>query len=299
MNDRLAELKKGAPQAVDVDSEPAAGGSGQSEAMRQFFSDVEMVKKNIVVIKQASKRIADISQQVELTTTADKEKELSAELGPLITDTNKKATFAKTLLDRIRSETDRLKSSAGNNPESRIRENLANTLTRKYVDVMKDYQSIQQKFKTDIKKKVKRQVQIVKPDATPEEIDAVLKSGSGSGEVFKNAILKGDAADSIRNAFVKAADKYQDVLTLEQSVNELHQLFMDFALLTEQQGELLDQIENQVKAASDYIDDGNTDLVGAIELQKSIRRKQCCVLVVVLVIIGIIVLVVMAKTGGL
>jgi t-SNARE complex subunit (syntaxin) len=164
---------------------------------------------------------------------------------------------------------------------------------------MKDYQSIQQKFKTDIKKKVKRQVQIVKPDATPEEIDAVLKSGSGSGEVFKNAILKGDAADSIRNAFVKAADKYQDVLTLEKSVEELHQLFMDFALLTEQQGELLDQIENQVKAASDYIDDGNTDLVGAIELQKSIRRKQCCVLVVVLVIIGIIVLVVMAKTGGL
>jgi hypothetical protein len=30
----------------------------------------------------------------------------------------------------------------------------------------------------------------VKPDATSEEIDAVLKSGGGSGEVFKNAILK-------------------------------------------------------------------------------------------------------------
>lgn len=30
----------------------------------------------------------------------------------------------------------------------------------------------------------------MKPDATTEEIDAVLKSGGGSGEVFKNAILK-------------------------------------------------------------------------------------------------------------
>ena len=45
----------------------SAGGSGQSEAMRQFFGDVEMVKKNIVVIKQASKRIADISQQVHIS----------------------------------------------------------------------------------------------------------------------------------------------------------------------------------------------------------------------------------------
>jgi len=133
-----------------------------------------------------------MNNQVVLTTTAEREKELSAELEPLISDTNKKAALAKNLLQKIREETDRMKGSEANksNPETRIRENLANTLTRKFVDVMKDYQNVQQKYKTDIKKKVKRQVQIVKPDATSEEIDAVLKSGGGSGEVFKTAILK-------------------------------------------------------------------------------------------------------------
>ena len=35
---------------------------------------------------------------------------------------------------------------------------------------------------------------------------------------------------------MNAKDKYQDVLTLEASVAELHQMFLDFALLTEQQG---------------------------------------------------------------
>ena len=68
---------------------------------------------------------------------------------------------------------------------------------------------------------------------------------------------QGDAADSIRNAFENVASKYQDVLVLEASVAELHQMFLDFALLTEQQGELLDQIEYQVKSASDYIEEGN------------------------------------------
>lgn len=297
MNDRLAELRKGAPQAIDVDDTEESAQGTQSEAMRKFFEDVELVKKNIVVIKQAAKRIGDISQQVGLTTTSEREKELSNELGPLVSDTNIKAQLAKNFLQKLREETEQLSKSGSTNPEVRIRENLANTLTRKFVDVMKDYQNVQQKFKTDIKKKVKRQVQIVKPDATSEEIDAVLKSGGGSGEVFKNAILKGDAADSIRNAFVTAADKYQDVLTLEASVNELHQMFLDFALLTEQQGDLLDQIENQVKAASEYIDDGNTDLVSAIELQKSIRRKQCCVIFTVLVVIGVIILIVLATQG--
>jgi hypothetical protein len=35
---------------------------------------------------------------------------------------------------------------------------------------------------------------------------------------MKAAILKGEAADAIRNAYLNAADKYQDVLTLEASV---------------------------------------------------------------------------------
>jgi t-SNARE complex subunit (syntaxin) len=84
-----------------------------------------------------------------------------------------------------------MKESKGSKvAELRVRDNLVNTLTRKFVDVMKEYQNAQQKYKTDIKKKVKRQVQIVKPEATSDEIDAVLKSGGGSGEVFKNAILK-------------------------------------------------------------------------------------------------------------
>jgi len=88
---------------------------------------------------------------------------------------------------------------------------------------------------------------------------------------------------------MNAKDKYQDVLTLEASVAELHQMFLDFALLTEQQGEMLDQIEFQVKSASDFIDEGNSNMVQAVELQKSLRYKQCCCLVIVIIILGVIV----------
>jgi len=66
-------------------------------------------------------------------------------------------------------------------------------------------------------------------------------------------------------------------------------MFVDFALLTEQQGELLDQIEFNVHAAHEFVADGNVDIEGAIELQKSIRKKQCCIMVT-LIIIGIIVM---------
>jgi t-SNARE complex subunit (syntaxin) len=267
--------------------------------MQEFLGNVEIVKANIHAIREATKKIADINQRVILATTNEKEQDESNDLSPIITATNKKASLAKKLLQALRDETEDLKKRPSTKQsEIRIRENLSNTLTRKFVDVMKEYQSAQTKYKTDIKKKVKRQVQIVKPDATSEEIDAVLKSGGGTGEVFKNAILKGEAADSIRNAYMNVAEKYQDVITLEASVAELHQMFLDFALLTEQQGELLDQIEHQVKGASDYIESGNQELSEAIELQKSIRRKQCCCIMIILLVIAIIVGVILASVGA-
>lgn len=46
---------------------------------------------------------------------------------------------------------------------------MVTTLTRKFVDEMKLYQQAQQSYKNDLKNKVKRQVLVVKPDATDEE----------------------------------------------------------------------------------------------------------------------------------
>lgn len=79
---------------------------------------------------------------------------------------------------------------------------------------------------------------------------------------------------------------------------ELHQMFLDFALLTEQQGELLDQIEHQVQEAGEYVGEANVQLVQAIELQKSIRKKQCIIALIVLIILGIIIGVIAAKVNG-
>ena len=175
----------------------------------------------------------------------------------------------------------------------RVRDNLCNTLTRKFIDEMKAYQSAQQKYKTDIKKKVARQVQIVKPDATDEDIDAVMRSEGGRDALYRERILAGGVNDQVKTTYAKVAGKYQDVLALEQSVAELHQMFLDFALLTEQQGELLDQIEFQVKQAGDYIEEANVDVYEGIEYQRKIRKKQCWIILIVVVVIVVLIIAIM------
>lgn len=59
-----------------------------------------------------------------------------------------------------------------------------------------------------MKKKVSRQVRIVKEDATDAEIEQVMQAPGGADRVLQSAILR-SAADPIREAYEKAQDKYR------------------------------------------------------------------------------------------
>ena len=123
-------------------------------------------------------------------------------------------------MQKMKEETTKMAGGKGSPSEFRIRDNLTNTLTRKFVETMKDYQNSQTKYKAFLKKKVERQVHIVKPEATSgaclytrclqeetlsqatqitnihvpnqttEEIDAVMRSGMGADQIITQAILK-------------------------------------------------------------------------------------------------------------
>ena len=175
---------------------------------------------------------------------------------------------------------------------NRVRANLCNTLARKFIDETKHYQAAQQKYKADIMKKVKRQIRIVNPDATDDDVVKVMLTEGGRDALYRQQILDGAVNAQVSTAYTYVAGKYQDLLALERSVAELHQMFLDFALLTEQQGELLDQIEFQVREARDYIEEANVDVYEAIGLQKTIRKNQCRILLIVTVVTVVLVVIV-------
>jgi t-SNARE complex subunit (syntaxin) len=75
---------------------------------------------------------------------------------------------------------------------------MITTLTKKFIDEMKAYQQAQQKYKTDIKSKVKREVLVVKPDATDEDVERVMKSEGGKDALYQEQILAGGINDQVK-----------------------------------------------------------------------------------------------------
>mmetsp|Transcript_4963 Transcript_4963/g.8883 ORF Transcript_4963/g.8883 Transcript_4963/m.8883 type:complete len:327 (+) Transcript_4963:175-1155(+) len=320
MNDRLAELQGGVPawaQEDDVHSNGADGdiemgqtktaddqdlewdsntasnnGSeapSQPEHMKQFFDDVEAIKIDISAVADATKQITTLKDKAVLATSETEEANISDSIRTLVEGTNGRAKKCNNLLGLLKEENSNLKEKEKANPtDLRVRDNLVNTLLRKFINEMKRYQNAQQQYKTDVKKKVTRQVQMIKPDATDQEVDEIMRSEGGREAFYQQQILTEN--DQIKTQYRAVAGKYQDILTLEASVAELHQMFLDFALLTEQQGDLLDQIEYQVGSAADYVEDANEEVHEAIVIQKKIRKKQCWILLIVVVLIIIVLL---------
>jgi len=296
MQSRLAALRAGAAADVVTVAIPGAEEAAEIDEVRplkanekfmaEFFGQVETIKGHIAFLRETSKKITDLKEEAVNAISSSKEKELSEKLAGLLTVANKKCDDAKRRLKQIEAETKASEGKKGSKPsETRIRRNMHTTLQQKFVQVVRVYQQAQQDYKTKIQDKVARQVKVVKPDATYEEIDTALRCGD-TGAIYRAAILQG-GNDPIAEAFRNVTSKYQDIVKLEKSMVELNGLFQDMAILVTQQGDLLGQIESQVHKAAAYVDKGNEELVGAIKARK--RMRKCyCYLIIICLIIGVV-----------
>lgn len=80
----------------------------------------------------------------------------------------------------------------------RIRANLFNTLNRKYCDEIQRYQAAQQAYKKETMRKIKRQVQYVKPNVTDDEVQIILKSEGGREALYRELVLEGRVSAEVK-----------------------------------------------------------------------------------------------------
>ncbi|CAL1569871.1 unnamed protein product [Knipowitschia caucasica] len=147
----------------------------------------------------------------------------------------------------------------------RIYKNQHAHLTRSFVEVMRRYYSTQTDFRQKCKSHIQRQLQIVDKVTTDEELEEMLNCDSLS--IFISDMKCGS------NLSIQALDEIQsrhfDIMSLESSIRELHEIFTDIALLVEVQGELMNNIEKNVMAAADYTERSKTETEKAVEYKKS------------------------------
>ena len=85
-------------------------------------------------------------------------------------------------------------------------------------------------------------------------------------------------------------ERHDAVKDLEKNLKELHQVFLDMAVLVEAQGEQLDDIESHVNRANSFVRGGTEQLQTARNYQKNTRKWTCYAIILLLVIVLFVVL---------
>lgn len=91
-------------------------------------------------------------------------------------------------------------------------------------------------------------------------------------------------------AILEIQERHDTVIVLERNLKELHQVFMDMAILVETQGDQLDDIESHVNRANSFVRGGTKQLQVARKTQMNTRKWTCYGILLLLIVIAIIVL---------
>ncbi|XP_019718406.1 syntaxin-2 isoform X2 [Hippocampus comes] len=269
MKDRLVELtarKASAEEDVAVPVE-------RDGFMEGFFRRVEEVRG---LIDRIFDQVEDVKKIHSMILSAphpdDKTKD---RLNALTNDIKGNANVVRTKLKSMEQSMPKDDATNRSSVDFRIQKTQHTVLSRKFVEVMTQYNETQVSFRERSKGRIQRQLEITGRVTTNEELEDMLESGIPS--IFTSDIISDSKIT--RQALDEIESRHQDIIRLESSIRELHVMFMDMAMLVETQGEMVNNIENNVSNAAEYICRAKEETKKAVRYQKKSRRKLLCLAV--------------------
>ncbi|KAM5238151.1 syntaxin-2 [Ctenodactylus gundi] len=253
--------------------------------MDDFFHQVEEIRNGIAKIAHC---VEEVRKNHSIILSApNPEGKIKEELEDLNKEIKKTANKIRAKLKAIEQSFDQDEHGNRSSVELRIRRTQHSVLSRKFADVMTEYNSAQTLFRERSKGRIQRQLEITGRTVADEELEEMLESEKPS--VFVSDII----SDShiTRQALNEIESRHKDIVKLESSIRELHEMFMDMAMFVETQGEMINNIEKNVLNAAEYVEHAKEETKKAIRYQSKARRKMMFIIIcviILLVILGII-----------
>ncbi|NXV91616.1 STX3 protein, partial [Calonectris borealis] len=157
-------------------------------------------------------------------------------------------------------------------------------LSRKFVDVMTKYNEAQVDFRERSKGRIQRQLEITGKNTTDEELEEMLESGNPS--IFTSGIMDSQIS---KQALSEIEGRHKDIVRLESSIKELHDMFVDIAMLVENQ--------NNMDQSVGFVERAVADTKKAVKYQSEARRKMLILALVVVLLLGIVALIIGLSVG--
>jgi len=259
-----------------------------SDDTTAFLAEAASIQEAIDNYTANVARISQLRAESSKALISDAESQRTTRrLDALVQETSALSRDIKARIDAL---------SAASPRDNQMKTQRIGFIREKFRDAVRGYQEQEYQDRQKARQKLERQIEIVNPDATPDEVKAIVDGGQGD-QIFANALLGSNRYGESTAAYKEVQARHADIQKIEQTLVELAQLFNDLGTLTEKQGETIDVIQDQAGKAETDLERGGQEVEEAKRHAAAARRKRrICFLIIVLILIVIAIVVAIAVT---
>lgn len=227
------------------------------------------------------------------STNARAEREAIARVESCAQSTRAAALEARRRLEALKGEVSNLPASVGAT-EANVRHQSFAGVSERLKTLLYSHYEAQQKFKTEMEAKLRRQFRASNPEADDAALAAMVEGHRSPQSSVQADGRPGSSTSAV--ALEAMENNTEELENLARAAQDLRQAFIDVESLVIAQGEVMTDIEEHLGRTQDRTKEAEEQLVRA---HVSNRRCQYrwCVLLVLLAVIAVILIVLLCEHG--
>ncbi|XP_045918950.1 syntaxin-11a isoform X2 [Micropterus dolomieu] len=287
MRDRLCELHTSKPAEEECRPEENHSHTTDDEGhleqqavvfegedvMDSLYKDTQAMRKELLLLKLDVKRLG--KQNTRFLTSVRRISSIKRDSNALGRDIKAKGEAIYARVEKLGKLSKEMEEEHG--PTSAVARMVRSqyvSLSNAFHEAMSEYNEAEMVQKENCKTRIQRQAEIMGKEVSREQIDEMIETGKWN--VFSdNLLLEGRTA---RSALNEIENRHKELLELEGRIRDIQELFSQMALLVEEQGCMLDNIEANVCATQDYVVKATVQIKKAVKYKKNNPCKKlfCC-----------------------
>lgn len=291
MANRLGELRSKA--AI---STPLMQPQQMHDPFQAFWDQFTQIQTAIFEIDETVNVIAQLDDEISSCFDERESSNLRAEMNSKMKTVPIEGNKIRNQLDSLRNSIKNLSTNPNSASEYRIQQNHLHLLDDDFASAITRFTRIQGEVKNKFRDQVVRQSRIAGNELDPKHVEEMLDKDP---DYFKRNIFQISSDSATRQAaslYTEIYNRHQDIVEIDRALNELLEVFVQFSIIVKDQGRQIDNIEQNISQAKEYVAQARVELETAAVHQKKSRKClywiigiAVCILVVIIVVIVFVV----------
>lgn len=263
--------------------------------LQNFIKNNREAQTMIITLKNNNEVLKQQKEVLLNSVSSEDKMRVNAKIQEVISENSQYQSKIKSILEENYNNFINDIEDNGNlsQQERRISKNLHGATVKNFQDIMIQFQSLESELKSINENMIIRSAEIASGRKLSNEEKKELIIDPGKAQEMLQEKLGGHTV--MQNAVKDLEERHAEIKKLEKSILQAHQLIEELAGLVNLQGEMIDDICENIAVSKSNVISAEDNIIKAKDNMISARKKKFCLLICVIVLLAIIVVPIIVK----